>query len=129
MDLAQYFEEHNGVGVLATCDPDSQVDAALYGKPAVIDEHTVAFIMTERLSHKNLKSNLHAAYLFMEKTGSRRGLRLHLTMLREENSPSLIATIREKQPGIYPENDDAAKYVVFFHVDRIRPLVGNGPVE
>ncbi|MBN1980072.1 MAG: pyridoxamine 5'-phosphate oxidase family protein [Chitinivibrionales bacterium] len=127
MDLARYFEEHDGIGVLATCDPDSLVDAALYGKPAVIDENTVAFIMKEYLSHKNLKANLHAAYLFIEKTGGYRGIRLHLTMTREEDSPSLIASIQKKQPEVYPENDASGKYVVFFQVDRIRPLVGNGP--
>jgi len=123
MDLAEYFEQNDGIGILATCDPDSNVDVALYARPAVLDENTIAFVMKERLSYKNLKANPHAAYLFLAKAAGYQGIRLHLTMVRQEKNQSLIAAIRKKQPCIYPEKDDSAKHLVFFQVDRVRPIV------
>jgi hypothetical protein len=127
MDLADYFEQHDGVGVLGTSDTENGVDLAIYAKPYVVDETTLAFVMKQRLSHQNLKSTLKAAYLFLEKDSGYKGVRLYLTMLREESNQTLIAAMREKQPCIYPEKDDSAKYLVLFNVDRIRPLVGDNP--
>ncbi|UCF15659.1 MAG: pyridoxamine 5'-phosphate oxidase family protein, partial [Phycisphaerales bacterium] len=67
MSLSDYFESVQGLGVLATADSDGMVDLAIYAKPTVIDETTVAFVMRERLSHQNLKTNPNAAYMFVEK--------------------------------------------------------------
>jgi hypothetical protein len=83
--------------------------------------------MKQRLSHQNLKSNPQAAYLFLIKGHGYKGLRLHLTMLRQESNQSLIAAVRKKQPCIYPEMDDSSKFLVFFKIDRVRPLVGDDP--
>lgn len=127
MDLANYFATHDGIGVLATSNADGWVDAALYAKPHVVDQTTVAFVMKERLSHRNLKSNLHAAYLFMEHGSGYNGLRVYLTLLREEINRTLVEALRTKQPVIYPAGDDSNKFVVFFHVERVRPLIGDFP--
>lgn len=127
MDLDRYFTEHEGTGILGTCDPGSGVDLAVYSKPVVLDEETIALVMKQRQSHHNLKANLRAAYLFLADGPGYQGLRLHLTMLREETNQSLIADMCKKQPWIYPENDDSAKYLVIFRVDRVRPLVGDKP--
>ncbi len=125
MDLKPYFETKDGWGVLATCHAAGEVDTALYAKPCVIDEQTVAFVMKERLSHQNLQSNLRASYLFMEHAAGYKGIRLYLTMLREETNQSLVESLRRRQPMMFPAEDDSAKYVVFFRVDRVRPLVGD----
>ena len=127
MDLVGYFDTHEGTGVLATSDGDGWVDTALYVKPHVVDQETVAFVMKERLSHRNVKSNLHAAYLFMENAPGFQGVRLYLTLLREETNQTLVETLRKKQPMMFPVADDSHKFVVFFHVDRTRPLVGDSP--
>ena len=125
MDLASYFEKTDGVGILGTSNPDSKVDLALYSKPFVIDKTTIALVMKQRLSHKNLKNNLQAAYLFLEKGSGYKGIRLYLTMLREESNQSLIAEMRKKQPCMFPAGDDSGKFLVFFRVDHLRPLVGD----
>lgn len=125
MDLASYFKKIDGVGILGTCDPLKRVDLALYAKPIVIDETTIALVMKQRLSHQNLKVNLQAAYLFLEKCGDCKGIRLCLTMLREEVNQSLIDALQKKQPYMYPPQDDSGKFLVFFRVDRIRPLIGD----
>ena len=66
MDLAQYFDKAKGVGVLGTADPEGKVDLAIYARPHIIDDQTVAFIMRDRLSHANVVANPHVGYLFIE---------------------------------------------------------------
>ena len=129
LDLARYFEENEGVGILGTCQADGEVDLAVYARPVVIDENTIALVMKQRHSHQNLKTHPQAAYLFLAKGTGYNGVRLHLTKIRQESNRALIAKIREKQPCIYPETDDSAKFLVFFQVDRVRPLVGDEPTN
>jgi len=125
MSLSGYFENMQGLGVLATADSDGMVDLAIYAKPCVVDETTVAFVMKERLSHQNLKSNPNAAYMFIEKGDGYKGRRLYLTELREETNSSLIEEFRKRQPEICPVGDDSNKYFVFFEVNDVWPLVGD----
>ena len=66
MKLSEYFEKTTGKGVMSTADSSGHLTAAVYARPHFIDEKTVAFIMADRLIHKNLESNPHAVYLFME---------------------------------------------------------------
>jgi hypothetical protein len=84
MDLQEYFEKHKGSGILATADADGNVDLAVYARPHVNDDETLAFIMRDRLSHQNLQSNPRAAYIFLEEGRSYRGKRLYLTRSSEE---------------------------------------------
>ena len=122
MDLKSYFENIEGTGVLASADASGKVDVALYARPHVIDEHTVAFIMADRLSHKNLQSNPHAAYLFLEEGPGYKGRRLVLTRLREDTDPKLIDSMRRKgRPGT---EEQTPRYLVFFHIEEIRPIAG-----
>jgi hypothetical protein len=57
MSLKEYFEQNKGYGILATADSIGKVNAAIYAKPYFTNENTVLFIMAERLTHENLKSN------------------------------------------------------------------------
>lgn len=125
MDLANYFEKTQGTGILATCDPENEVDLAIYSKPVVIDENSIAIVMKERQSHKNLQQHLKACYMFVEDAAAGKGIRLSLTMQKEEKNRSLIEVLRQKQPCMFPKEDDSDKFLVFFRVDRIRPLVGS----
>jgi hypothetical protein len=97
MDLRDYFGNTQGRGVLATADSEGKVDAALYSRPHVMDEETVAFIMRDRLTHHNLRSNPHAAYLFMESGESFVGKRLFLTKTREEEDTDLARQLRRRK--------------------------------
>lgn len=124
MNLFEYFENAEGTGILATADSDGMVDIALYARPQVADESTIAFIMRERLSYQNLKSNPNAAYMFIEKGPGYSGKRLYLTMIRAETNQSLVDSFIKKQPEISPAGDDSNKYLVFFRVENIWPLVG-----
>jgi len=122
MNQSDYFENTEGTGVLATSDSNGNVDVAIYAKPHIIDEKTVAFIMNERLSYQNITSNPKAAYLFLEDAPGYKGKRLYLTKTKEETDKELIDFMRrksEKHHEVYSN-----KHLVYFSVDRIRALVG-----
>jgi len=123
MTLAEYFENTEGTGVLATADSEGSVDAAVYARPHFISENTVAFIMADKLSHRNLQSNPHAAYLFIEKQPGYKGKRLYLTSTSEEDDPQLVESMRRRKTSGY--GGDSSSSVVYFNIDRVRPLVGD----
>jgi hypothetical protein len=123
MSLSEYFENTEGFGVLATADGEGRVDAAVYARPHIMDDGTIAMIMRDRLTHHNLQSNPHATYLFREKTPGYKGKRLFLTKIREEQEGELMQSLRRRQ---YIDGKDEAKFLVFFSIDKELPLIGAG---
>mgnify|MGYP005844085393 FL=1 len=125
MKLSEDFEKKKGRGVLATADSEGKVGLAVYARPHFIDEKTVVFIMADRLMHKHLQSNPHAAYLFLESGDKYLGKRLYLTKIKEEKDSAMIDKIRRREPcPAYDKYRDKTKYLVYFHVDKVLPLVG-----
>jgi len=125
LNLKQYFEGAKGIGVLATSDGEGLVDTAIYAKPHIMDKETVAFIMAERLTHHNLQTNNHAAFLYKEDGPGYKGIRLFLTKLREEKDSELLYSIRSKRYAGGKE-EGKPRFLVFFKVDKILPLLGAG---
>jgi hypothetical protein len=126
MDLKTYFENTKGKGILATADKDGHVDAAVYSRPHFMEDGTIAMIMNERLTHHNLTSNPHAAYLFMEEGAGYKGKRLFLKKVREEEDTELLYELRKRT---YPSEEEArksTKFLVFFEITKELPLVGSG---
>ena len=123
--LYDYFEAANGIGVLATADADGKVDAALYARPHFLNEETVVFIMGDRLTHRNLASNPYATYLFVESGSVSKGKRLYLRKEREEEDPEFIDALRRRGCGTCEEANYSPKYVGYFHIDRVLPVVGS----
>ena len=126
MGLHDYFENTKGVGVLATADADGAVDVAIYARPHVLDEETVAFIMRDRLSHANLQSNPRAAYLFHEAGEGYSGKRLYLTKVGEETDTAEVAALSRRTTPSSCTDDTETRFLVTFRIDRVRPLVGDG---
>ncbi|MCX5843417.1 MAG: pyridoxamine 5'-phosphate oxidase family protein [Deltaproteobacteria bacterium] len=125
MKLAEYFEKNAGIGVLATADDKGIVNAALYARPHFMNEETIVFIMADRLSHNNLQSNPHAAYLFLESGDKSVGKRMHLTKIKEEKDSPLIATLRRRKTYAEKKSlESETKYLVYFRIDKVLPLVG-----
>ena len=121
MDLEQYFESTKGVGVLSTADSSGKVNAAVYARPHVMEDGTLVYIMRDRLTHDNLQSNPHAAYLFKEEGTGYKGKRLHLTKVREEQNAELMKSLQRRK---YSEETLEERFLVFFRVDNVLPLVG-----
>jgi len=125
MELKEYFQNQRGLGVLSTADGSGQVNAAVYSRPHFMEDGSLAFIMRDRLSHRNLVSNPHATYLFKEEGPAYTGKRLYLTKVREEENSDLIDSLsRRKYPGDLEITE--SRFLVFFKLDKVRPLVGDG---
>ena len=124
MDLKKYFEGTKGFGVLATANEKGQVDVAVYSRPHIFDDKTVAFIMADRLTHHNLQLNPHAAYLFRENATGYKGMRLFLTKIREETDSELLYSIRRRRYASPEGEEEESRFLVFFTVDKTLPLIG-----
>lgn len=126
MQLEEYFRTIQGVGVLATANRDGEVDAAIFAPPHVLEDGTIAFIMRDRLTHKNLQSNPNAHYFFMEAGGYFKGLRLFLKKIKEDTDPKVIKSLARRH---LPPDEDRAKgpqFIIYFEIIRTLPLVGSG---
>jgi hypothetical protein len=128
MTLSQYFEKAKGFGVLATADAEGKVNTAIYISPLFLDKDDAtacSFIMGNRLTHDNLKHNPSASYLFIEQGDRYAGKRLSLIVGQEEcDNPEKIKAIRRRLD--LPLGDEECKYLVHFHIEGVRPLIGNG---
>ena len=126
MKLRDYLEAKKGIGILSTADSEGKLTTAIYSKPHILENSTIAFIMRERLSYHNLQTNPHAAFMFIEENAGYQGIRLFLKKLREDNDPDLIKQMTRRH--LTPEEDKqkGPKHLVLFTVDMILPLIGDG---
>ena len=127
MELQEYFDTTRGRGVLATSGAQGIVNAAVYARPHFFDKQTVAFIMADRLTHKNVNENNHAVYLFIEDGKGYNGKRLYLTRTKEVEDDNLIAEICRRCDYSYYRKE-ITRYVVYFQIDKVLPLIGEGEV-
>lgn len=124
MNLKTYFDETKGMGVLSTADGQGKVNAAVYARPHVMDDGSLAFIMRDRLSHHNLQSNPNAAFLFREEGPGYKGIRLHLSKTHEESGTQLVKDLCRRCR--IEDQPDKVRYLVTFSVDKELPLIGAG---
>jgi len=123
MNLDLYFDNTKGLGILSTADSTGKVNAAVYARPHIMEDGTLALIMRDRLSHHNLQSNPHATFLFKEEGSGYRGKRLYLTKVREEQNTDLLQSLRRRKSTDGKGED---RFLVFFKLDKELPLVGEG---
>jgi len=123
MELTEYFKNIGGLGVLATADGDGKVNSAVYARPHVMEDGSLAFIMKDRLTHKNIQSNPHATYLFKEDGPGYKGKRIYLTKIREEENSPLIDSL-SRRTYRSDESSKESKFLVYFKLEMERPLIG-----
>ncbi len=126
MELKEYFENSKGHGVLATADAQGAVNQAIFARPHVMEDGSVAFIMPHRLTHTNLETNPQAAYLFKEDGPGWKGKRLYLTKIREEQDTELLYSLRRRTYPEEKEKAEGSRFLVFFQVNKVLPLIGAG---
>ncbi len=125
MDWKQYFESHQGTGFLATADREGNVDIAVYSRPHVLGDGTLAFGMTDRLTHRNLQDNPKAVYAFQERGFA--GVRLYLEKVREETGGAVLEEVRRRADEIVGSGTGGqVAFLVCFRVTRNLNLVGPG---
>ena len=125
-ELKEYFDNVTGHGVLATADAQGLVNQAVFARPHMMEDGTAAFIMPHRLTHKNLQENPQAAYLFREDSPGWKGKRLYLTKVREEQDTELLYSLRRRSYPPEKEKQEGPRFLLFFQVDKILPLIGAG---
>jgi hypothetical protein len=124
MELKAYFDTTKGIGILSTADGEGKVNSAIYARPRVLEDGNIAFIMRDRLSHHNLTSNPHAAYLFREGDSGYKGIRLHLTKIHEESGTPLVRDFCRRCR--IDDNPDVERFLVTFRIEKELPLIGPG---
>lgn len=128
MKFKEYFETTRGTGVMSTAGRDGQVATAIYARPQTQEDGTLAFIMRDRLTHKNINENPYAAYLFIEDSGGYKGVRIYLKKVKEDQDEELIAKMTRQ--CLSPEEDAAKgpKFIVYFQVEKVLQLIGGEEV-
>jgi hypothetical protein len=126
MNFKEYFRSQHGIGILSTADAEGRVDAAVYSRPHVFDDGTVAFVMRDRLTHHNVGQNAYAAYLFLEEGSQLGGIRLFLRKLREETDHDLVASLTRRHLTAEEDRAKGPKFLVTFAGEKVLPLIGGG---
>ncbi len=123
MDWNEYFEGRRGTGFMATANKDGEVDIAVYSRPRVMDDGTLAFGMTDRLTHNNLQDNPKAVYAFQE--SGFQGVRLYLEKVREETGGAVLEEVRRRADQVVgSRTGEQVAFLVVFRVIRYLNLVG-----
>jgi hypothetical protein len=104
-------------------DRIGKVTTAVYSAPRVMNDGTVAFLMRERLTYRNILENPHAACIYLEHDGGYQGIRLFLTKVREDNDPELIARMTRRHLSAEEDRIKGPKHLVIFKVDKILALI------
>ncbi len=123
MNLSELFT-HPGLGVMSTSSSDGNVNSAVYARPHVIDETTLAWGMTDKRTYQNLTCNRHAAFLFKTSDPGFSGVRLGLELIKTEEEGDLLETIKANTDEIVgPGAGAAVTHAVWFKVIEIKPLI------
>lgn len=126
MTLKEYLESREGKSIVSSANSDGMVTSAIYSRPHVFDDGTIAFVMRKRLTHENLKTNPYASYMFIEEGHGYQGIRLFLRKIKEDTDDALIQKMTRRH--LTPEEDEAKgpKFLMHFRIERILPLIGDG---
>ena len=114
---------------MSTADLQGKVDAAIYARPHVMDDGTIAFIMRDRLTHQNITQNPYAIYLFIENAVGYQGARLFLKKVREDDNAELLKEMTRR--SLTPEEDagKGPKFIVYFEIEKALKLIGGESLD
>jgi hypothetical protein len=89
-----------------------------------MENGTLAMIMRDRLSRKNLQDNPYAVFLFIEAAEGYRGVRVFLKKIGEDQNRELLERLTRR--SLSPEEDASKgpKFMVYFRVEKVLQLVG-----
>ncbi|MEJ2182918.1 MAG: pyridoxamine 5'-phosphate oxidase family protein [Nitrospirota bacterium] len=121
--LEALFRE-GGTGVMTSASAEGRVNAAIYARPHVTEEGTLAWGMTEGRTLRNVKENPSALFLYMNPGVGYAGVRVALRRERLETAGPLLDEIRQRTEELVgPEVARRVVYVAYFSVTEVRPLV------
>ena len=126
MNIRQYLEIREGKGILSSASAEGMVTSAIYSRPHVFEDGTIAFVMRKRLTYENLKTNPYASYMFIEDCHGYRGIRLFLKKIKEDQDNALIESMKRRHLTHEEDEGKGPKFLMHFRVERILPLIGDG---
>ena len=129
MQLKEYFASNKGIGVMSTADLEGKVDAAIYARPHVMDDGTIAFIMRDRLTHQNIVQNPYASYLFIENAVGYQGVRLFLKKVREDDNAELLKEMTRRSLTLEEDAAKGPKFIVYFEIETALNLIGGESLD
>lgn len=118
MNLENYFQQHNGLGVLSSADKEGRVNAALYARPKIQDNKAI-FLAAPNHTLNNLKQNPYAHYLFKEDTEGYEGVRLQLCLINIDENQERVNTLRTRHKA-----EQHYAYVLEFEILESIDLIG-----
>ena len=80
--------------------------------------------MADKLTHSNLQSNPYAVYCFKEEGEGYSGKRIYLKKTQETDDENVIKELRRSCHCKCDENNQNKKFLVYFDVEKILPLIG-----
>ena len=127
MNLENYFSEANGLGILSTADDTGKVNSAIYARPHFLGDNRVSFIMRDRLTRSNLKSNPHANFMFVNQSDGLSGLRINLQKVSESSDQKRIDQLSRRMRR--KRGDNERRYLVSFRVEKVLSLLGGNELS
>lgn len=118
MNLENYFQGHDGLGVLSSADKDGRVNAAVYARPKIQDNKAL-FLAAPNQTLQNLKQNPYAHYLFKEKGEGYEGVRLQLRLIDIDENQDRVNTLRTRH-----KTEQKYAYVLEFEILESFALIG-----
>jgi hypothetical protein len=126
MTLREYLDRKEGKSILSSANAEGMPTSTISSKTHVLDDGTIAFVMSERLTHENLKSNPYASYTFIEEGYGYKGIRLYLKKIKEDTDNELIEKMKRRHLTPGEDKAEGPKFLVHLRVDKILPLIGEG---
>jgi len=123
MKLADYFENHNGIGVLSTANKDGKVNGALYARPHIQDNKAI-FLAAPNNTLQNLKENIFAHYLFKQEGQGYEGVRLQLQLLKIDQDQDRADKLRRKH-----KDKENYAYILEFEIIEAHDLIGREKIS
>ena len=116
--------------MLATADASGRVNVAIFGRPHVMEDNSVAFIMPHRLTHSNLQSNSEGGLPVSGNGPAAIRARGSISpKFGRSRIPTSLYSLRRRTYPPEKEKEEGPRFLVFFQVDQVLPVVGAGDPE
>ena len=120
-NLEKLFSK-KGIGIMGTADGEGWVNMAIYTPPIIMDEGTLVFGATQRLTYENLTQNPKAMFLYVVPE-TWEGVRIRMRLVKDETGGEMLETCKKRfQAMNYTTLAREICHAFHFQVEEIRPL-------
>jgi hypothetical protein len=127
--VKKYASEAGKTSVISTANRAGETNIGVYGSPALINDETVAIMLGDNRTYRNLTENPYAAYLLIlhGKTGMQtEGCRIYLKVREIEDGGKDFDDMKAVIKAKVGKAADMLKHRVIFDVTEVRPILDFG---